>query len=180
MLDYRPGMATWDVTSDHGRTRAWQALCHELIGVVSALELDVDRSLALAHGRSPDAVERLEADIFPRVPYDAKMNLLEAVLASTPHPQTRLPAEAHLPFCVPGLRLISRLRNAAAHGEVSSDSTGDALVLVSRYRGRHHRHEIPLARINYARGRLAAALGQDLDQLSLWAADHRVREAWVD
>ncbi|WP_131104442.1 hypothetical protein [Ornithinimicrobium sufpigmenti] len=170
-------MGTWDVTSDRGRTRAWQALCHELIGVAASLELHVDRTLALVHGRSPEAIERLETDVFGRVPADVKLSLLETVLASTTHPSTHLPAEAHLPFCVPGLRLISRMRNAMAHGEVDADSTGETLVLVGRHRGRHQRHEVPLSRVRYARGQLATALEQDLIQLALWAADRRV--AWV-
>lgn len=168
------------MNTDHGRMRAWQALCHELMGVAAALELDVDRALALAHGRSSEAVQRLEVDVFSRVPGDVKLGLLEAVLASTPHPRTRLPAVTHLPFCVAGLRLIFLLRNAAAHAEVSAESTGETLVLVGRHRGRHQRHEIPLARMHYARGRLATALRQDLNELSLWAADRRVVPLWAE
>lgn len=115
---------------------------------------------------------------FARVPWDVKLNQLETVLTSTPHPHSELMAEVHLPFCVPGLKLLFQLRNAATHGGVDSDST-ETLVLLSRYRGRHRRHEVPLARLHYARGKLAEALALDLDELALWAADDRVVATWV-
>lgn len=160
----------WDTDSEHGRRRAWQAICHEVIGVAATLERDLDHALALAHGRSNDAVERLHTEVFPRVGIDVKCQLLESVLRSTVDPMKGWPAEVSLPFCVPGLRRVFYVRNAIAHSEVSSRSTNQTVILESWRRGKSAERRISLSSIDYVRKRLAEALEKDLDSIGGWAA----------
>lgn len=159
----------WGTDSEHGRKRAWQAICHEVIGVAATLERDLDHALALAHGRSGDAVYRLDTQVFPHIGIKVKCGLLKSVLISTLDPMGRQ-AEVVLPFCLPGLERVFNMRNAIAHSQVSDRSTNELLILESWRRGSSKEHQFPLLSVDYVRKRMARALVKDLGSIGDWAA----------
>lgn len=150
--------------------RKWQALCHEVIGLMGGLEDQLDRALALGHARDQASADRLYHHVFHRVPLDAKLAMLPGVLAVGHDPITGLRADVLLPFCEPGLRQVHSMRNVMAHSEVLADSTPTEVHLLGRWRGGWKEHKYPLLSVAYVRGPLGVALSNDLEALARWAA----------
>lgn len=134
----------------------------------------MDWTLAIAHGASTEAVERLADEVFARLAWEPKVKLLGTTLGSATHPSTGYPADVHLPWLIPGLRKIVDARNPMAHGLVSSASTARQLHVQGQYRGRGLDRVFSLSEVDYLRRGLPQALNQDLAALGSWTNAGRV------
>jgi hypothetical protein len=95
-----------------------------------AAELDdaLTFCLAIHYGREPEHILSLLRDVFWRLPVEVRIGLLDDAL-------WRTGIHDEVPFLVPGLRVVFRIRNSIAHS-VSYGSSNDTLNLRSVKHGK--------------------------------------------
>jgi hypothetical protein len=109
-----------------------------------AADLDdaLSLSLALHHGRGAEQVISLLQDVFWRLPVEVRISLLEDAL-------WRTGLHDEVPFLVPSLRAVFRIRNSVAHSAtlVMSDTY---LTLRKMKKGRFETEELGVDTLNWA------------------------------
>jgi hypothetical protein len=111
-----------------------------------AAELDDTLTLILAihYGRGPEHILSLLQDVFWRLPVEVRINLLEDALW-----RTNLYDE--VPFLVPCMRAIFRIRNSVAHS-VTFDITATHLTLSTVKRGKAETVKLSADNLNWSIG----------------------------
>ena len=109
-----------------------------------AAELDdtLSLSLALHYGREPEHVVSLLQDVFWRLPVEVRIGLLDDAL-------WRTGLHDEVPFLVPSLRAVFRIRNSVAHS-VTLVMSDTHLSLRKVKRGRFETEELSIDTLNWA------------------------------
>jgi hypothetical protein len=120
----------------------WDKARIHLTEYVSVLDDTLTLSLALHHGRGPEHVMSLLQDVFWRLPVEVRIGLLDGALRRTG-------LHDEVPFLVPSLRDVFRIRNSVAHS-VTLDMTDSHLNLRKVKRGKFETEELSADTLNWA------------------------------
>lgn len=124
------------------QSAGWDKARVRLTEHVSGLDDTLTFSLALHYGRSPEHVLSLLQDVFWRLPVEVRIGLLEDAL-------WRIGLHDEVPFLVPCLRAVFRIRNSVAHS-VTLDMTDSNLILRKVKRGKFETEKLSAETLNWA------------------------------
>jgi hypothetical protein len=124
------------------RSTEWDRARIRLTERASGLDDALTLILALHYGRKPEHILSLLQDVFWRLPIEVRINLLDDAL-------WRTDLHDEVPFLVPCLRAIFRIRNSIAHS-VTLGVTDSHLILRKAKRGKAETEELSATTLNWA------------------------------
>lgn len=133
-----------EILSSLVQSVGWDKARVRLTEHAADLDDSLTLSLSLHYGREPEQILSLLQDVFWRLPIEVRINLLDDAL-------WRTGLHDEVPFLVPSMRAIFRIRNSIAHS-VTFGMTGTHITLRKVRRGKVETEELSADRLNWAVG----------------------------